>query len=101
MKHSLTCQNIELSAADYELLEEKLQRLQKHVQIPFHTRVVLRADAHHRSGQIITCTLTISQGGAIFHAERGGDTVQTAVDKTVAALKAELGKERDKQRRKH
>jgi ribosome-associated translation inhibitor RaiA len=63
---------------------------------PYLIDVRLTHDRHHRQGKVITCRLNIKQGGEVFHSERAADTVQNAVDLTVAAAKQELQKYRDK-----
>jgi ribosomal subunit interface protein len=100
MKYSLSTQNIELSEADQQLLEEKLGRLTKHLTPPFHPEVMVRHDRHHRSGPVISCRINVTQAGVVLHVEREGATVQEALDQAIDALKNEITKQRDKRRRR-
>src|SRR3989344_9641588 len=98
MKYSLSTQNLELTEADQQLLEEKLDRLTKHLIPPFHPEIMIRHDRHHRSGQVISCRINVNQSGKVLHIEREGATVQEALDEALNALKGELTKEHDKRR---
>lgn len=98
MKYSLTTKYIELVEADIRLLDKKLERLEKHLLVPFQADVVLRRDRHHRSGETVTCKINIEQGKSVYHAQRVGESVQEALDEVIAALKKELVKNREKRR---
>ncbi len=99
MKYSLTAQHIELSSMDRQLLDEKLNRLQKLLDSPSKISVVIRHDTHHRQGKVVTCTLNIEIDRHHLYAERAAATVQDALDDTLKALKQELLKHHDKHRR--
>jgi len=101
MKYTLHTHHIELTEADSALLDKKLDRLAKHLQPPFTASIGLRRDAHHRSGEIITCTANITHGGKTLHAERTANTIQDATDEVVQALLHELAKEHGKAKDKH
>ena|SRR3989344_8215418 len=98
MEYSLSTQNIALTASDQELLAEKLGRLTKHLVPPFHPEIMIRHDRHHRSGNIISCRINVTQAGTVLHVERERATVQEALDEAIEALKNELAKLRDKRR---
>jgi ribosomal subunit interface protein len=100
MKYSLSVKNLDLTENDQRMLEEKLNRLTKHLVPPFHPQVMIRHDRHHRSGTVIYCRINVTQFGVVLHIERAGSTVQEALDEVVLALKQELTKRRDKRRRR-
>lgn len=90
MKHSLRTEHIELSEIDKEQLDEKLNRLEKHLALPYVADVTISHDTHHTSGKVVRCTIIIEQGKHLFRAERSEDSVQNAIDASVAAIKSEL-----------
>jgi ribosomal subunit interface protein len=98
MKHSLRLEHITLSDTDREQLEEKLNRLEKHVMMPYVTDVTISHDTHHTSGDVIRCTILIEQGKKVFRAERSNSTVQNAIDASIAALKSELLSSHDRRK---
>jgi ribosomal subunit interface protein len=98
MKFNLSTEHITLGTTDLQLMEEKMERLEKMLHAPFIVDVRLSHDKHHRQGQVITCRFNIKQSGEVFHAERASDTVQNAVDLTLAATKKELLKFQDKRK---
>lgn len=100
MKYSLTTKNMQLTKADIKLLDKKLERLEKHLRVPFQTNLLLRHDQHHRTRDTITCIVNIKQKGSFFHAQRVGQSVQEALDEVVDALKNELVKNREKERKR-
>lgn len=100
MDYSLAVKNVTVTAPDRELLEKKMQRLAKHLVPPFHARVVLQHDQHHRKGSVITCRVTVTQTGGLVHAQRSAGTIQEALDMCLSALQTELKKRRDKRRRR-
>ena len=99
MHYSLTTQHIDLSAEDTRQIEEKLARIQKYLIPPFHIDIVISHDTHHRQGMVILCRVNVHQGGKVIHAEREAASALTALDECLEALKQELKKARDKQRR--
>lgn len=99
MKYSLTTKNLELTPSDLNLLDKKLERLEKYVRPPFQVDVVLRRDRHHLSGETVMCKINIEQGRTVSHGERQGETVQEALDEVIAALKKELIKSRQRGRK--
>jgi len=100
MKYSLSTKNIELTETDQQMLEEKLGRLTKYLVPPFHPQVVVRYGRRHRSGAVISCAIKVNQSGAVIHAERSGNSVQEALDESIAAIRSELIKRRDKRRQR-
>ena len=100
MKYSLSTKNIELTEIDLQMLEEKLNRLTKYLVLPFHPQVVVRRERHHSSGAVINCAININQSGTVIHAERFANSVQGALDESIAAIRSELIKRRDKRRQR-
>lgn len=99
MKHSLRTHNVTMTAIDQQQMDEKLERLHKHLQPPFTMDVVLDRKILKSQGNSITCTITIEHGKHVFHAQRISHTMQTALDQTIDALHQELKKEHDKHKR--
>lgn len=100
MKYNLTKKHIELTASDEAALEEKLDRLEKHLRSPYVVDVVLSRDTHHHSGNIITCHINIEEGQKVFHAERESDTILDAVDEVIGAISQQLEKQHDQTARR-
>lgn len=98
MKHSLRLENIEISDTDKEQLESKLNRLEKHVAIPYVTDVHIAHDTHHTKGNVIRCTIIIEQGKHVYRAERSAETVQNAIDEAISAVKSELLSSHDRRK---
>ncbi len=98
MKHSLRLEHIEISDIDREQLESKLNRLEKHVAIPYITDVLIAHDTHHTNGNVVRCTIIIEQGKHVYRAERSESTVQNAIDKSIAAIKSELDSAHDRRK---
>lgn len=90
MKYLLTLHHIEISDMDREQLEEKLDRLYKHLVPPYKIDVLIAHDTHHTQGDVIRCRMNIEQNGKIYHAERSEGSIQDAIDAVVNALKSEL-----------
>ena len=100
MKFSLATNNMEVPEAERAQMNEKLTRLQKHLEPPFVVDVVLRRDAHHRQGDVISCRVTIEQGKRVFHVAREAGSIQTALDAVIEGLGRELGKHHE-QKKQH
>lgn len=100
MKYNLRTEHLELSDLDHEQIDEKLDRLQKHLEPPFVIDVTLQHDTHHRHGAVVTCTINVEHGKKVFHAERSDNTVQNALDEAVNTLQKELGRAHDKDKHK-
>lgn len=98
MKHSLRVEHIELSQSDKEQLESKLSRLEKHLVAPYVTDVTISHDTHHTKGDVISCTIIIEQGKHVFRAERNAETVQNAIDESLAAMQSELRSSHDRRK---
>lgn len=98
MKHSLTLEHIEVSDLDKKQLEEKLDRLYKHMVPPYEIDVLIAHDTHHTQGNVIRCRINIEQEGKVYHVERNEDTVQDAIDEVIAALKSELVESHDRRK---
>jgi ribosomal subunit interface protein len=96
MNYSLQTQHIELSDADRDLIEKKMQRFEKRLQPPFVIDIVFSLDTHHATGDITSCRINIHHGKNTFHAERTGATAQDTLDSCLDALEQELAKNRDK-----
>ncbi len=98
MKHSLTLEHIEISESDKQLLDEKLNRLNKHLLPPYEIDVLIAHDTHHTQGDVVRCRINVEQSGKVYHAERNEGNVQDAIDETLAAIKSELVKEHDRRK---
>lgn len=96
MKYNLTKKHIEVTTIDEAALEEKLDRLEKHLRTPYVVDVVLSRDTHHHSGNIITCRINVEEGKKLFHAERESDTILDAVDEVIGAISQQLEKHHDR-----
>lgn len=90
MKHSLRLEHITLTDLDTAHLEDKLNRIEKHLAAPYTVDVTITHDTHHAKGNVVTCTIIIEQGKEIFRAERTSDTVPNAIDASISALKSSL-----------
>lgn len=98
MKYSLTREHIEISDLDKQQLEEKLNRLHKHLVPPYDIDVLLAHDTHHTQGNVIRCRVNIEQEGKVYHGERSGDSIQDAIDSVIAVLKHELLSSHDRRK---
>jgi len=92
MEYSLSTDHITITPHDQELLDKKLAKLEKLVHQPYTMSIRFRHDTHHRTGEVVTCLINIGQGRRVFHAERSEDSIQTALDEVIDALKSELHK---------
>jgi ribosomal subunit interface protein len=101
MQYSLRCEHLTLSSLDEELIEKKLQRLEKYASVPYVMDVTFLHTTHQATGNIVECRLTIKQGKQVFHAERTEATIQEALDAALHALRQELTKYHDKTVRGH
>jgi ribosomal subunit interface protein len=101
MKHSLTLEHIEISESDREKLEEKLDRLYKHLVPPYEIDALIAHDTHHTQGDVIRCRINIEQEGKVYHAERSEGSVQDAIDSVIAALRSELLSSHDRRKDHH
>lgn len=99
MKYNLTTQHITITEQDHELLDKKLNALLKHLVPPYVTDVLVKKDQHHSKGDIITCSIRIKHGQHVSHASRERDTVQNALDEAIEAIRRELKKIQDKDKR--
>lgn len=98
MKHSLKLERIEISDMDRKQLEEKLDRLHKHLVSPYVIDVLIAHDSHHTQGDVNRCRINIEQEGKVYHAERSEGTVQDAIDSVIAVLKSELLSSHDRRK---
>ncbi len=98
MKHSLRLEHITLTELDAKHLEDKLDRIEKHLTAPYTADVHILRDAHHIKGDVITCTIIIEQGKEMFRVERTSDTVPNAIDACIAALKSSLLSSHDRRK---
>lgn len=98
MKHSLQLEHIEISEADHQQLEEKIDRLYKHLVPPYVIDVLIAHDTHHTQGNVIRCRINIEQEGKVYHVERSEDSVQDAIDSVIGALKSELLSSHDRRK---
>ncbi|MFA6700989.1 MAG: ribosome-associated translation inhibitor RaiA [Thiomicrospira sp.] len=96
MQYSLHIENFQLSDADRDLLDKKLERLEKRLQTPYTTDVHFSHDTHHNRGDTVRCTINIEQGKKLLHAERTRETAQDALDEVLEALGKELEKQKSK-----
>ncbi len=98
MKHSLRLEHITLTDLDTQHLEDKLNRIEKHLTAPYTVDVTLMHDTHHAKGNVVTCTIIIEQGKQVFRAERAQETVPTAIDACISALKSSLLSSHDRRK---
>ncbi len=92
MQYSLSTLHIELTKEDYQMLEEKLSRINKFLKQPYKIDILIRHDKHHLKGAVITCRINIEHRQHLFHAEQIASTVQNALDETLEAIKNELSR---------
>lgn len=100
MRYALHTQHITLTPLDTQHLEKRLAHLEKRIKLPYTVQVTIVHDAHHRKGEVISCTVTIAQGKTTFHVSRTAETVATSIDEVVSALTKELSKVKEKELRK-
>lgn len=100
MKYSLTTEHLTLGDTDLDLIQKKMERLEKFLTPPFTASIVLRHDTHHRRGDVITCRINIENVGKVFFTKRMSDNVQNAIDEAVSVLKNKLSRHRDKLKKK-
>jgi len=98
MQYSLSLQHLSMSEADEQLLNEKLDRLKKHLLPPYTVQIRFTRSTHHQKGDVVTCIVNIEQGGEVFHAEKDASTMQDALDEVVAALMNNLERAHDKRK---
>lgn len=98
MQYSLSLEHVVMGDEDTELMDKKLGRLKKHLLPPYSADVRCVRSRHHAKGDVITCTVNITQSGKVFHAERTAETIQDALDEVIAALDKELGRAHDKRK---
>ena len=101
MKYNLSTKNVDLAEADHVLLTKKINILEKHLQPPYQIDVRFTRSTAHHSGPVITQRINVGHGQTVFHSERSGDTIQDALDDTLAAITRELSKEHDKKKDAH
>lgn len=101
MKYSLQTEHIDITEGDQALIDEKMDRIEKYVSVPFVADMRIVKDQHHTTGDVIMCKVNISQGKKVIHADRTAGTVQNAVDETINALQSELRREHDKKKEDH
>lgn len=75
------------------MIDEKMDRLEKHLHPPFVVEVVLQRNTHHLHGEILTCRMNVTQSKRVLHAEREGALAIDAIDETLAAIKQQLEKQ--------
>ncbi|MEO6078042.1 MAG: HPF/RaiA family ribosome-associated protein [Candidatus Andersenbacteria bacterium] len=98
MKHSLRTEHIELTDSDKEKLEDNLNRLEKHITMPYVTDVTISHDTHHTHGKVTRCIIIIQCGKKVYRTERSEDTVQDAIDSAASAMRSELASDHDKKK---
>lgn len=98
MEYQLQTTNLELSADETKLLDEKLDRISSHLSDPYTVHVRLMRDNHHNKGDVFTCIVNVRMGKNSFHAERTAETVLNAIDNSLESLKQELTKYHDRQK---
>ncbi|MBI1833870.1 MAG: ribosome-associated translation inhibitor RaiA [Candidatus Andersenbacteria bacterium] len=99
MKYSLRTHNLEVSDLDRQQMDEKLDRLEKHIQIPFVADVSLERHTLRSAGETVTCIIRVEQGKQLFRSERSDSSLQTALDEAIDAIQKELKKAHDKNKR--
>lgn len=98
MQFNLSSKHIDLTDTDKELMQEKLNRIEKHLVPPFTVDVMCTHSTHHNKGDVVGCRINITQGKKVIHAERDAESVQDALDQCIEAIKSELLKLRDKEK---
>lgn len=101
MQYTLSLQHITLSDTDEQLMNEKLDRLEKHLLPPFTSHVRFTRNTHHLKGDVVKCIVTINQGKEVFHAEREASNIQDALDEVISALNKNLGRAHSKRKDRH
>ena len=100
MKYSLSTEHLTLGETDLDLIEKKMDRLEKFLTPPFQAKITLRHDTHHKRGDVITCRINIENNGKVFFAKRVSDNTRNAIDETTSVLKKKLSRHRDKLKKK-
>jgi ribosomal subunit interface protein len=98
MQYTLSLVHIDLSDADRQEMDEKLDRMKRHLVPPFTMDVRLTRSVHHKTGDVVNAHVTIQMGGHVFHTERSAGNVIGAIDDVVGALKNELEKAHNKRK---
>lgn len=96
MKYSLYTDKIELTDTDRQMLEEKLNRLEKHVNPPYTLDITVSHSTHHRTGDVITCKMNLENGKNVWHVEETGETIQNCIDQAIEALQQQVKKFHEK-----
>jgi len=98
MKYSFRSQHIEVTELDRQQMDNKLDRLKKHLSPPFVIDVNCIREHLRSAGEMVKCSITIEQGKKVFHADRTASSMQSALDEVIAALQKELAKKHDKRK---
>lgn len=101
MEYSLRVRGLNLTAMDQQLLDKKLERLERHVPTPFSCSVDIEHDQHHRKGAVVLCRVNITSHKKTYHVERSAETVQDAMDQVLEALRHDLERDHDKHKEQH
>ncbi len=86
---------------DQGLLGKKLERLEKHVPVPFTCHVDIEHDQHHHTGAVVLCRINITSHKKTYHVERSAETLQDALDAVLEALRHELERDHGKHKDRH
>jgi len=98
MQYSLRTQHLELTDLDRDQIDNKLNRIKKHLMPPFTMDISMIREQLKSNGETVNVRINIEQGKRVFHAERSDSTVQNALDAAIEAISAELKKEHDKKK---
>lgn len=101
MQYSLVTKHLTISELDQQQMEEKLNRLEKLLLVPYHMAIALEHDMHHRKGEVVHCRLNLTQRKKTFYAERSAESMQKALDEAISALRHELEKFHSKHKDHH
>lgn len=96
VKYQIDTQNVELSETDREMMDKKIDRLEKFLKMPYVMDVRITRSTHHLSGEVFNCIINLEHKKDVFHTERTGGSVQVALDESIESLTQELKKNNDK-----
>ena len=90
MTFTITQNGTELTPAIRQYVEEKLQGLEKFMDIRHIDAEVGLANGHHNKGKIFMCKVNVQVDGDVMQVEREADDLYKAIDKVKDHLREEL-----------
>ena len=91
MKADITFRHLEPTEALRNHLEERLQRLEKHVHRPIRARAVLQVDRHEQRAEV-----HVQVGDMSVHADESSDNMYLSIDHATEKVEHQLRKLLDK-----